>query len=440
LEIIVTHDIADFDALASAVAAQKLHPEAVIVLGHRLSRGVRDFLALHKDRFRYLRAPEVDQNAVSHLVVVDVRRRSRLGGFERLLERIDEEDESLRVTVWDHHGVSDDDIPAHDIVVAKVGSATTLLIEEMRRQNVDVDSMEATLFALGIHTDTGSLVHATSTARDAHALEWLMNQGASLSVLNRYLSEPMTREQRSTLSALLGAVETVDIAGLTVGFAIVPLERSVDGVDVVTSESLSLLGHHALFALFVAKKRVQVVGRARSGWIDVGKALRAIGGGGHAPAGAGSVKDRSAIEVRQVIEAALRDDPPRPRLVADVMSSPVHTVAPDTSLRDLAQSLRVWQHTGVPVVRDGELVGIVSRRDVEKAAKNDRLHLPAASCMSSSRVHTTAEVAPLEEALALMVDRDVGRLPVLRDGRLVGIVTRTDLLRFLYDGDAGGDA
>ncbi len=114
------------------------------------------------------------------------------------------------------------------------------------------------------------------------------------------------------------------------------------------------------------------------------------------------------------------------------MSSPVTSVAPDLPLRELAESLRTWRHTGVPVLRDGHLAGIISRRDVEKAAKDDRLHLPVASCMSSN-VRTTEPDAVLEEALELMVQHDVGRLPVLRNERVVGIVTRTDILRFLYD-------
>ncbi len=431
MEIIVTHDVSDFDAFSSAVAAQKLHPEAEIVLGRRLSRGVRDFLALHKDRFRFRRDSDVDLSQVHHLIVVDVRRKSRLDAFAPLLARIEEGDETLRVTVWDHHGASPDDLPGDRVVVDKVGSATTLLIEEMRARSIAIEPVEATLFALGIHTDTGSLVHATSTARDAHALAWLMDQGASLSVMNRYLTEPMTRAQRDVLASLLATATTVEIGGLSVAFATAETAKVIDGVDVVTSEALSLLGPHAFFGLFVAKRKVQVVARARSEWVNVAAALRGLGGGGHAPAAAANVKGMSAAEVRAAIEKALREDPPRPRLVSDIMSSPVRTVRPDLRLAELAESLRVWRHTGVPVMRDGRLAGIISRRDVEKAAQDGRLHLPVASCMSSD-VRSTAPEVPLDEALELMEKHDVGRLPVMRDAQLVGIITRTDVLRFLY--------
>ncbi|MFN7131914.1 MAG: CBS domain-containing protein, partial [Myxococcales bacterium] len=113
------------------------------------------------------------------------------------------------------------------------------------------------------------------------------------------------------------------------------------------------------------------------------------------------------------------------------MSSPVRAVEADTPLVELERSLKHWRHTGVPVLRDGSMIGIVSRRDVEAARRDGRLHLGVSSCMSQN-VKTTTPDAPLEDALAAMVSANVGRLPVLKDGHLVGIVTRSDLLRFLY--------
>ncbi len=433
LRIIVTHDIADFDALASAVAAQKLHPGSTIVLAKRLSRGVRDFLALHKDRFLFARATDIDQAAVTHVVVVDVRRKSRLRDFPLLLERVAQRDETLDVSVYDHHGASDDDLPVAHAVVEPVGSATTLLVEVIRERGIDVDPVEATLFALGIHTDTGSLTFAATSARDARALAWLIDRGASQRVLVRYLTTPFSEPQRRALASILDAVETEAVGALSVAFAVVALESAVDGLDVVVSEALALGEHPALFALFhVGGRRVQVIGRARSAWIDVGKSLAALGGGGHAPAGAASIKDVEPAVVRERLLATLREAPPRPRRVADLMSSPVRTVSVETTLQELGETLQLWRHTGVPVVRDGAIVGIVSHRDVERAARDGRLHLPVSSCMTHA-VETTTESTLLEAALERMVARDVGRLPVLRDGKLVGIVTRSDVLAHLYE-------
>jgi tRNA nucleotidyltransferase (CCA-adding enzyme) len=114
------------------------------------------------------------------------------------------------------------------------------------------------------------------------------------------------------------------------------------------------------------------------------------------------------------------------------MSSPVRTVGPDTPLAELASSLREWGHTGAPVVVDGQLVGVVSRRDVERAQREGRGHLAVKSCMAH-RVSSIGPDAPLQEALEQMQTHNIGRLPVLDGTRVIGILSREDVLGYLYE-------
>ncbi len=430
MQAIITHDMADFDGLAACVAAQKLYPEATIVLGRRLGTGLVDFMALHKDRFATVRYTDIDPDSVSLLVVVDFRRRSRLENFAELLSRVERGD--IEVHVYDHHAAAADDLVGTVEVVQPVGSATTLLVEQIQLRGIEVDVLEATLFVLGIFADTGSLGYATTTSRDARAIAWLLDQGASPKVINRYLRPPFTPAQREALARMLGAVEVEEVGGFEVGFVVTPLERAFTGLAEVTTEVAELEGHAALFAIYpIAGRRIQVVARSRSPRVNVGAALEAVGGGGHASAGSAVVHHADVEAVRAALLAALRRNPPQAERVGDVMSSPVRTVAPGMILAELRDSLRTWRHTGVPVVEGGRLVGIVSHRDVERAERDGRLHLPVSSCMSH-HVKTTTLDATLAEALELMTDADVGRLPVLRDGRLVGILSRSDVLRVLY--------
>ncbi len=116
------------------------------------------------------------------------------------------------------------------------------------------------------------------------------------------------------------------------------------------------------------------------------------------------------------------------------MSSPVHTVSPELPLTALAEELRAWGFHGAPVVRDGTLLGVISRADVERARAHGREDLPVSSHMHTP-VETTSPETPIDATLETLLHANTGRLPVLRGGKLVGIVTRTDLLRALYRDD-----
>jgi tRNA nucleotidyltransferase (CCA-adding enzyme) len=430
--IITTHDVADFDAVASSFAARRLYPQAQVLRRRLYGTSERAFLTLHKDRFSALPFEQVDQDGVAGWIVVDVRRRSRLTDFARLLQRVDAGDPKLEVHVWDHHASSEDDLRGHVEHVEPIGAATTLLVEAMRARSMTVDPIEATLFALGIHADTGSLTYATTTPRDAEALAWLMGSGAKVSMLDRYLRPALDPAQQSVLIDLLGGIEEHPIAGIDVAISTVTMEETIGGLSVVTSQACAVGRAEAFFGLFVLGERgVQVVGRSNRSVLDVGAVMRELGGGGHAEAGSARIRDQSIGEVKERLLAALSSIPPRPRTVRELMSSPVHAVQHDESLADIAERLAAWHHTGAPVVRDGKLVGVLSRRDIERAAAAGRERLPASGWMSAPP-RTIDPNASLDEALALMTRHDVGRLPVVDGEEIVGIVSRTDVLAALY--------
>ncbi|MBK7581930.1 MAG: CBS domain-containing protein [Myxococcales bacterium] len=430
MEIIVTHEMTDFDGLAAAVAAQTLHPGALIVLGRMLGHEVRDYLALHKDRIASRGYEQIVPEAVRHLIVVDVRQKSRLAFFSALVERAERGE--IEVSVYDHHPAADDDLRADHLFVERVGSVTTLMVEQMIAKDARIDEPSATLLALGIHADTGSLSYAGTTARDARALGWLLDQGASLRVMSRYLKPPFTPNQRALLVALLGQLEVERIGNLEVAFVHHELRRAFSGFAEVVSELLELTGHAAVFVVLgIAKKRTFVIARSGSPLLDAGAPLRALGGGGHRTAASATLARGDSASVLEQLRTSLRAQPPEARKVSELMTSPVHSVGPGASWADVARSLHSWRHTGVPVLTDGVVVGIVSRSDVERAEAGGRLELPVSSSMSQHVKTIDADASP-ERALQLMQEHDVGRLPVLRDGRLVGIVTRSDLRRMLY--------
>ena len=116
--------------------------------------------------------------------------------------------------------------------------------------------------------------------------------------------------------------------------------------------------------------------------------------------------------------------------VADAMSSPVVTVEPTTPLSRLVEMMYETKHLGFPVVERGALVGIVALADVHKISPLDREAMQVRDVMTRTPT-TLSPSAPLIDALKVISGMNIGRIPVVEDGNLVGIVTRTDVLRVM---------
>jgi tRNA nucleotidyltransferase (CCA-adding enzyme) len=433
VKLITSHETADFDALASCVALQKLFPGAVIGLSGGFAPNVHQYLTLHSDRFPIERAHDIDLSTVDLLLVADVRRRSRLGHVESVLERAARSPRSVRIVVWDHHPSASDDLHADEEHVQPVGAVTTLLVEELRAHASEVDREEATLFLLGIHEDTGSLAYARSSSRDALAIAWLLGQGAQPGLLQRFLRPSLDPMERDLLVRLLDGVRDVPRSGTSIGVAALETPEVPASLARVSTEAFRILPHEALFCVYrLPNGKVHIIGRAQASSVPVGAVLQELGGGGHAGAGSGVVRHATLEEVVRRLNAAVEDSCRQPKFVRDLMSSPVRTVAPDMPLDELAESLHEWGHTGAPVVDGGTLVGVISHRDVERAQRQGRAGLSVKSCMA----HNVRSVGPttlLQEALEVMQTHNIGRLPVVDGARIVGILSREDVLGYLYE-------
>ena len=139
----------------------------------------------------------------------------------------------------------------------------------------------------------------------------------------------------------------------------------------------------------------------------------------------------------------------------EIMTRDVVTVSPSTSVRDVAALMTEKRISGVPVVSDdGTVVGIISESDLMRRAElgteaprkwwlsffsdpdalarqYTKAHGLTAEDVMTRQVHTIGEDAELQEIASTFERRRVKRLPVLRDGTLVGIISRADLVRAL---------
>ncbi|MGD1874571.1 MAG: CBS domain-containing protein [Mastigocoleus sp.] len=432
MDLILCHTTADFDTLGAAVGLTYLLPGSKIVLSSGLDPTVKEFLALHRDEYPLIERRSVNAENIRTLSIVDTQQRDRLGKAQEWLDLPYVES----IKVYDHHLSQSSDIPATSFNIASVGSTTTLIVEKLQAQQISISSSAATVMALGIHVDTGSLTFDNTTPRDALALGWLMSEGVSLSAIAEYVQPSLSSDLQILLKVALDNLQKEEIYGYTIASVILETPEFVNGLSVIASELVSLTEIDALLLVSVVNKngvdRLSVIGRSQISGTNLGKIFKDMGGGGHPQAASLSLRNVDVSSLLNQLLETLKSQIPHPPTARDLMSSPVRTIVPETTIAQAQRILLRYGHSGLSVVDEFKtLVGIISRRDIDIALHHGFSHAPVKGYMTKN-LKTINPNTTLPEIESLMVTYDIGRLPVLEDIKLVGIVTRTDVLRELH--------
>ncbi len=426
MEVITTHVNTDFDAFASMLAARRLYPGAVACVSGSLNRNVREFVRLHADELELVDASRLELDAVRRLVVVETALAARLGELERVAL-----DPAVEKVVLDHHAGEQ---PAWanpgSVVVSDDGALTTTLVSILAEREVSVTPLEATVFALGIHEDTGSLTYPTTTQRDAEALSWCIRHGANQELIATYLHTPLSRDERDLLNALLSSLESVPLAGREVLVAAVAWPSYVEGISNLVHKVVDLTDCKALVALVEMDDRVFCVARSRISDVDAAAIAEILGGSGHAEA-ASAIHRGPLAEAKRLVLDRLTDALREPVRAREIMSRPPRCVRPEETVAHALIACQRYGQSGILVANgDERLVGAVSREDLDKAVGHGLSHAPVKGIMST-RIPTCREETPLAQLQRLLEVSREGRIAVLDDGRVVGVVTRSDVLRGL---------
>lgn len=427
MEIITSHTNTDLDGLGAMTAAQILYPRARLVFPGTLGAAVTDFMSLHKNHLRIAVPREISLDRVTRLVVVDTQDPERLGALKGILVN-----PRLDIHLYDHHPKGAGDLRGSREVIEPLGSASALMTRLLREAGAGVSPFEATVIALGVYSDTGSLLYPGTTPKDAAAVAWLMEQGANLRVISEFCQRNLSSEQQAILTQLVSSARWHEVRGLKVRISRASTQEYVGGLAMISHRLRELDPADCQFLLVQMDDRVHLLGRSEGPALNVSKILEAFGGGGHPQSAAAVVKGAGLDEIEsRVVEALDREAGQAVRAV-DIMVFPVKTISAEMSVADAEALMLRHGHSGLPVVDGGmRLCGVISRRDVEKAIRHGLGHAPVKAYMSRKMLTASPE-ATVEDIQRLMVERDIGRVPIVQGDLLVGIVTRTDLLRVLY--------
>ncbi len=462
MHLILCHTTADFDTLGAAVGLACVHPGARIVLTGGCHPTVQRFVALHRDEYPLIDRRAVAWDQITALTLVDAQQPERFGPAAEWIAQAGRD--RIPLALYDHHapgpaaavqerGDLDQPGPGPQVTVAPVGACTTLIVEELQRLAISPTVAEATVMALGIHVDTGSLLFEQTTARDARALAWLMEEGASLPVVAEFVEPGLSPQLQDLLTIAMDTLTTEMVQGYRLGSVLLTIDHYVPGLSGLAERLISLAdvdgfllgadypGKEAAIAEDSRSRKLLLIGRAQGRisrkapqgqGVDWGGIFTPLGGGGHAAAASVTLTTAHPAQVVAEVMAQLRSQIPQSPTAGQLMSSPVRTIRPDTTMAEAQRILLRYGHSGLSVVDTaGQLVGMISRRDLDRALHHGLTHAPVKGYMATNLKTITPQtsVNAIED---LMVTYDIGRLPVLEQGQLVGIVSRTDLLRHLH--------
>ncbi len=428
MHLVTTHTLADFDALAAMLAVKKLHPDAIPAFSGGCEHNVQDYLRADMlPAYRFLQPEEVDRERVETLTIVGTTNSQSIGIFSQCLT-------TASVHLFDHHPATAGDIAAESLI-KDYGATTTILVELLQQQKIALTPAEATTLALGIYEDTGAMCHLTTTAADLQAAAWLLERGARLDIINRYLRRELTHDQLSILHELLDAAQSYTIQQLPVVVVSWASDRYIDDFTRILRRFMVMENLPCLFALISMAGQIHLTVLSAVDDVDAGEIARGFGGNGNRNAASAIIREITLIQAQeQLILHLHRHIRPMP-IAAEMMSSPAITIAATDSIASAHKTLVRYNITAAPVCADGKITGLVSRQIVERARHHLLAERPVADYMISD-ITTLSPQATLADIQEIIINNRQRIIPVIADGKVAGIISRTDLFNHLANDPA----
>jgi len=426
MDIITSHLNADFDSLASMIAAKKLYPEAFLAFPGSQERKVRDFIEVFRPvEIRKLR--DIEPSEIKRLIIVDTKQPDRIGIFSDVVKN-----KAVQVVIYDHHPIEDGDIRGNVERIETVGATATILTELLKEKGLHPDPMEATILALGIYEETGCFLFPSTTERDLSAVSYLLRRGAILNIVSEYVKTDLGKEELEILNDLLKSSRELVIKGIRVMITKTSRDSYFGEAALLAHKIMDLEDIDAVVLILGMQGRIILVGRSRVKELDVADLLKEFGGGGHHAAASATIKGDSLEIVEEQLLRMIPKHIKPGKIAADIMTSPVITIPWDSTIREAEDSMTKFGVNVLPVIREGEYAGLISRETVEKAIfhgfKKNRL----SDFCSTEKLTVTADT-PIRDIETKMIEHNQKFMPVLEGHKIVGAITRTDLLRVLYE-------
>jgi tRNA nucleotidyltransferase (CCA-adding enzyme) len=458
MNIAFGHTYMDLDCLGSLVLIKKLFPDYRLVRSSLIHPVAKKVYNLYHQYFDFLHPEDLDGTTIERIIIVDTCLSSRVKEY---FSHIRDSDPEIRII--DHHDPEKCDIMGvTEVEGTMCGANVSNLGKMLIAQGLTLEPEEATIALTAIYADTGRFTFENVKREDFDVSAYLLDQGASIKLAKSFLDTVIEDDQILTLNHLLSLLtvprvavphileapdirweirsegfeetgslaEVLTIQGHSILFTYMTLDGNVSGLAGVVEKIMDVENPEAYFAFFFIpkKKTVLLIARSQKHRIDLHELLFPYGGGGHQSAASATISNEDGrvfyIRFLEYLERALK-----PAIRArDFMTDDVRTIEEHATLMEASKLLETIDMTALPVLNEqGMLSGFISLRDISRGRKNGRMQSPVKSFMVKNVITAPGSIT-LREVERTFYRHHIGHLPIVEDGRLLGIVSRWDYL------------
>ncbi|SJZ35529.1 tRNA nucleotidyltransferase (CCA-adding enzyme) [Cetobacterium ceti] len=428
MEIITTHHLTDLDGFASLILANKLHPKAKIILPTTLGNNVKKLFSLFKEILNFNTIEDINLKYIKKIILVDTSGPTRIDPFDKILDNVE-------LVIYDHHPRNKINSKYCSIDVSqKYGSNTSYLLDLCIHNipNFHLKKYELDISLLGIYEDTGNFLFPTTTFLDFKMASFLVEHGGNIRMIKDFTTSTLTYKQENILKTLIKNTHFFYFGKETIGFSKISSENFIGGINELIDNLMLIQNCNSYFIFVESKNKISIIGRSNSEHINLENVFHGMGGGGFSSAYSTTYKNGNISKAQKLIKEKLNNLMAKEKTAYDIMSSPVKVIDSSTTLKDAYILSERTGHSGFPIIENHKLVGVISKKEINRFINHNLGHFPVKKYMNKNLIVGNKNFS-LSKLKNLIIENNIGRIPILDNNKIIGIVTRTDILNAFYE-------
>ena len=426
MDIVYISEGADLDELASAYGITLLNKDVKILFPNGYSTTVRLALSIFKDLIEKKRIDIDDIDKIDKLYLVDNHYLDE--PLKKLKEKINK---NTKIYIYDHHPVDREERSENvEYILKNYGSATSMLVEEIKNKGIDITPSEATLLALGIYEDTGSFKYNITKPEDLIATAFLLKKGANLKIIRKVLEKGITEEQLNVIKQLTDNIQYLFVEGKKIIISTAYTKKYIPDISSKLSLIKPFQEADGFFAIINSSGKISIIGRSRDKSIDVGDILSYLGGGGHISAGSATIKGFTTYEIKTFLESIILGTFYKNKQIKDIMFKDIKLFDENTKISEIKDEIKSFQILLVKN-KENKFSGIVYTKTLKEAINLKKENLTLSHFVIDDIITFTPDMS-IATAEKYIMNSSQEVFPVLKNGKVLGIVSKGFLLKALH--------